>query len=158
MHNETQVLKVLDNLGDKSAAGGKSTPVSQQNQSTQVWGGRSSISLRGICLVVWTLQNCSGRKKEDEASDRVQMTHIWGSCLILNVSDSWGVMIVNLGVCQLGLMSVHLSVSWRFTAKLMKDCRVLHRYCTFVGNRYVSNRYLCLRYDLMPIENKLDHF
>ena len=28
-HNETQVLKVLDNLGDRSAAGGKSTPVSQ---------------------------------------------------------------------------------------------------------------------------------
>ena len=29
---------------------------------------------------------------------RLQMTHIWGSCLILNVSDSWGVIVVNLGI------------------------------------------------------------
>ena len=30
------------------------------------------------------------KKKENEASDRLQMTHIGGSCLILNVSDCWG--------------------------------------------------------------------
>ena len=51
-------------------------------------------------------------------------------------------MVFNLGVFRLGLISVRLSVSWRFPAKLMKDCRELHCYCTFVGNRHVSNRYV----------------
>ena len=35
-YNETQVLKVLDNMGDKSSTGSKPTPISQQHQSTQV--------------------------------------------------------------------------------------------------------------------------
>ena len=83
------------------------------------------------------------------------MTHAWGSCLILNVSDSWEVMVVNLGVFQVGLMSVHFSVNWRFP--VVASCIVIALLLAIVMSP-TDILEKCLRYDLMPIENKLDHF